>query len=110
MITTTSSSSSSLPLSVAGTVRPRSGILQRVPTVERVLLGLLFAVFGLNGFLDFIPPPAEPQPEGAMAFAVALMKTGYMFPLIKAPSCSPVCSFSPTASSRSRSSSSRRSS
>ena len=31
-------------------------------TISRYLLGLLFTVFGLNGFLQFIhqPPPANP--------------------------------------------------
>ena len=53
------------------------------PTIARVLLGLMLAVLGLNGFLNFIPPPATPPPESAMAFAMALMKTGYMMPLIK---------------------------
>jgi uncharacterized membrane protein YphA (DoxX/SURF4 family) len=48
----------------------------------RVLMGLVFLVFGLNGFLNFIPPPSTPPPEGATAFIGALMKTGYMFPLI----------------------------
>ncbi|WP_426751635.1 DoxX family protein [Myxococcus sp. Y35] len=52
--------------------------------VARVLQGLLFFVFGLNGFLNFIPPPPpETIPEAAMAFSVALAKTGYMMPLIK---------------------------
>jgi uncharacterized membrane protein YphA (DoxX/SURF4 family) len=53
-----------------------------VPMIARILMGLLFFVFGLNGFLNFIPAP-KTMPEGAMAFAVALTKTGYMFPLIK---------------------------
>lgn len=53
-----------------------------LPAVARVLMGLLFLVFGLNGFLHFIPEPKTPMPEGAMAFAGALMKTGYMFGLI----------------------------
>ena len=46
-------------------------------------MGLVFFVFGLNGFLNFIPLPKTPPPDGAMAFANALIKTGYMFPLIK---------------------------
>src|SRR6266478_2755859 len=50
--------------------------------IARILLGLGFTVFGLNGFLHFIPEPKTPMPEGAMAFAGALMKTGYLFPLI----------------------------
>ena len=46
-------------------------------------MGLMFFVFGLNGFLNFLPQPSTPMPEGADAFGGALMKTGYMFPLIK---------------------------
>jgi putative oxidoreductase len=40
-------------------------------TVARYLLGLIFTVFGLNGFLNFIhqPPPANPL---AMQFFVAV--------------------------------------
>ena len=53
------------------------------PTIARVLLGLMFFVFGLNGFLNFIPQPKDPIPEGAMAFAGAMMKTGYLFQLVK---------------------------
>ncbi len=50
------------------------------PTISRVLLGLMFFVFGLNGFLNFIPPPPDtPMPE----FATALFNTGYMLPLVK---------------------------
>jgi len=52
-------------------------------TVARVLLGLVFVVCGLDGFLHFIPMPAEPPPAGAMSLAVAMLGTGYMFPLIK---------------------------
>lgn len=40
-------------------------------TVARYLLGLMFTVFGLNGFLNFIPqpPPANPL---AMQFLVSV--------------------------------------
>jgi uncharacterized membrane protein YphA (DoxX/SURF4 family) len=51
-------------------------------TIARVLMGLMFCVFGLNGFLHFIPEPKTPMPEGAVAFAGALMNTGYMLPLV----------------------------
>ena len=73
----------SVPLPVATPASSTKSFTRHFPTVARVLLGLMFAVFGLNGFLDFIPPPTTPPPEGAMAFAMALMKTGYMMPLIK---------------------------
>jgi hypothetical protein len=56
--------------------------VSRLPAVGRVVLGLVFFVFGLNGFLNFLPQPST-IPEGAMAFGGALMHTGYMFPLIK---------------------------
>ncbi len=47
----------------------------------RVGMGFIFIVFGLNGFLGFLPMP--PLPDEAGAFMGALAKTGYMFPLIK---------------------------
>ena len=56
-------------------------ILQHTPAVARVLLGLSFFVFGLNGFLNFLPMP--PQEGAAGAFMGALAATGYMFPFIK---------------------------
>ena len=52
------------------------------PTIARVLMGLPLFVFGLNGFLNFIPQPTTPLPEKAMAFAGALVASGYMMPLI----------------------------
>ncbi len=48
----------------------------------RIVQGLIFTVFGLNGFLNFLPQPAG-MPEAAMNFAGAMAATGYMFPLIK---------------------------
>jgi uncharacterized membrane protein YphA (DoxX/SURF4 family) len=53
------------------------------PTVARVLMGLVFFVFGLSGFINFMPPPPPNVPEAAMAFGAAMMKTGYLFQLIK---------------------------
>ena len=73
-----------LPVTNGSTASSTSkGIVRHIPTAARLLLGLVFFVFGLNGFLNFLPRPAPP-PEAAMAFAGALMKTGYMFPLLKA--------------------------
>ena len=46
--------------------------------IARSLLGLLFVVFGLNGFLQFIPAP--PQPEGpAKDFSTALFVSHYFY-------------------------------
>jgi hypothetical protein len=54
---------------------------KHIPTAARYLLGAIFFVFGLNGFLGFLPqPPLSPE---AGAFMGALAATGYMFPLIK---------------------------
>jgi uncharacterized membrane protein YphA (DoxX/SURF4 family) len=48
--------------------------------IVRVLLGVIFVVFGLNGFLQFLPQPAMPQ--GAIAFFGALAASGYFLPLL----------------------------
>ena len=53
-----------------------------LPIASRILLGLVFFVFGLNGFLNFIPPPEKPMPEGAVALFTALFGSRYMIPLI----------------------------
>lgn len=49
---------------------------------SRILLGLIYFVFGLNGFLNFIPQP--PLPDSAMGFLGGLMSAGYFFPVLKA--------------------------
>lgn len=60
---------------------PRAKRSSYASTGARLFLGLLFLVFGLNGFLQFLPQPKN-IPDGALAFSMALMKTHYMFPLI----------------------------
>lgn len=62
--------------------RPAKPIARHLVTAARVLLGLVFFIFGLNGFFNFIPPPPTPMPEQAMSFIGALMGSGYMLPLI----------------------------
>jgi len=57
-------------------------ITRHLPVVARYLMGLPLLVFGLNGFLNFIPQPETPMPEGAAAFAGALVNSGYMMQLI----------------------------
>jgi uncharacterized membrane protein YphA (DoxX/SURF4 family) len=45
--------------------------------ISRILLGLVFVVFGSNAFLHFIPvPPLEGQ---AGAFMGALLSSGYVY-------------------------------
>ena len=47
----------------------------------RIVLGLIFFIFGLNGFLQFLPQP--PLPAKAIPFVTGLASTGYFFPLLK---------------------------
>ena len=58
-----------------------SSIQNKLPTVARYLLGLAFFVFGLNGFLHFLPQPPMSGPPAN--FAMAMLATGYLFPLVK---------------------------
>jgi uncharacterized membrane protein YphA (DoxX/SURF4 family) len=74
------------PASVSGseTATPaKKSFARHIPTVARILLGFVFFVTGLDGFLHFIPQPTTPMPEGVVAFTTALIKSGYMLPLIK---------------------------
>src|SRR6266540_2536644 len=43
----------------------------------RILLGLMFLVFGLNGFLNFMPTPKD-MPQDIMTVFGALTNAGYM--------------------------------
>jgi putative oxidoreductase len=52
----------------------------KLATTARYLLGLALVFFGLNGFLQFMTPPA--MGDAANAFMAALGATGYMFILI----------------------------
>ena len=57
---------------------------RHLPTVARSALGLVFFVFGLDGFLHFIPaPPPEEMPPAALELGVAFFKSGYLLQLIK---------------------------
>jgi hypothetical protein len=58
-----------------------TALTHHVPTAARLLLGAIFLVFGLNGFLGFLPQP--PISDAGGAFLGALGATGYMFSLIK---------------------------
>jgi hypothetical protein len=64
----------------------------RLPAVARVSMGLIFFLFGLVGLLSFLgvipmTQPSSPLPEGAAALTAAIMKSGYMFPLVKGTEC-----------------------
>ncbi|MBS1960446.1 MAG: DoxX family membrane protein [Bdellovibrionales bacterium] len=53
-----------------------------MPMIARILLGLIFFVFGLMGLLNLAPPPPN-MPEKLAAFMTGIMATGYFFPLLK---------------------------
>jgi uncharacterized membrane protein YphA (DoxX/SURF4 family) len=55
----------------------RSNAARYGTAIVRILLGLAFLVFGLNGFLNFIPQPTD-MPQDIMAVMDALMKAGYL--------------------------------
>ena len=52
--------------------------MKYVIVIVRVLLGLMFVVFGSNAFFKFMGPPPE-MPGQAGAFITALMSSGYMY-------------------------------
>ena len=54
----------------------------KLTLIARVLLGLIFFVFGIAGLFNLLPPP-ENIPENMMAFMTGLMATKYFFPLLK---------------------------
>ncbi|WP_394822171.1 DoxX family membrane protein [Pendulispora albinea] len=57
-------------------------LVGKIPAVARVLFGGIFALFGLNGFLNFLPLPS---PTGAAAqFTGGLAAAGYFYPLLAA--------------------------
>lgn len=55
----------------------------KLPLAARLLLGLVFFVFGLIGLLNLFPPPTD-LPERLQTFNSGLMASGYFFPFLKA--------------------------
>jgi uncharacterized membrane protein YphA (DoxX/SURF4 family) len=55
-------------------------VTRKFPTVARIGLGLVFATFGLNKLVPFLPQPPISGPPAQ--FFGALFATGYMIPLI----------------------------
>lgn len=65
----------SQPTEIRPGKKPSAGRI--VTAIVRVLLGLMFLVFGLNGFLNFIPAPKDLPPD-LVTVSTGLMKGGYM--------------------------------
>lgn len=62
---------------------PRSRV-RWIPIAARILLGLLFLGSGLAGLLTKPPPLSSPPlPEGLVALANGMIKSGYLFTLLK---------------------------
>ena len=56
-------------------------IIKQLPMLTTYALGAIFLIFGLNGFLGFLPTP--PMEGSAAAFMGGLGASGYFFPLLK---------------------------
>jgi putative oxidoreductase len=54
----------------------------KIPLIARILLGLIFFVFGLLGLLNVFPPPPD-MPANVKTFMDGIMITGYFFPFLK---------------------------
>ena len=54
--------------------------MKKAQLIVRILLGLILVIFGFNKFLQFMPMPA--MPEAAGEFMGALVKSGYIMPIV----------------------------
>ena len=60
--------------------------MNKIQLGARVILGLIYFVFGLMGLamaFGFMKPPESPMPEAAMAFTKGIMGAGYFLKLLK---------------------------
>src|ERR1051326_4559585 len=82
--------------------------MKYIVTISRILLGLIFVTFGLNGFLHFIPSPQYQGVAGQFIgaiFASHLYVVIFLTQIVGGRSCSPIdtyrwgCSFSVRCSS-----------
>src|SRR5512133_4072371 len=56
---------------------PKKSAGRIVTAIVRVLLGLMLLVFGLNGFLNFLPAPKDLPPD-VITVSTGLLKGGYL--------------------------------
>ena len=66
------------PLDRTTTAGANPAMTRTVFVTARILLGLLFLLFGLNGFVPFIPPPPS-IPPAAMAFFGAMVNSHFTY-------------------------------
>jgi hypothetical protein len=59
-----------------------SNKIQWLQQGARVVLGLVFLLFGLNYFIPFLPTPPTPTGDAAV-FLTGLFASGYLMPLVK---------------------------
>ncbi len=55
---------------------------KKFPLIARILLGLIFFVFGIAGLFNLIPAPDD-IPQDMVTFMNGMMVTKYFFPLLK---------------------------
>lgn len=55
---------------------------EKLPLIARVVLGLIFFVFGIAGLFNLLPPP-ENIPQDMITFMNGMIATKYLFPLVK---------------------------
>ena len=56
--------------------------MKKLETTSRILLGLIFAIFGFNHFVPFIPHPE--MTGDALTYMTGLSAVGYFWPLLRA--------------------------
>lgn len=60
---------------------PTNNTRRYLPAAARIIVGLLFLVMGLNGFLNFLPQPTTMPPK-TVALLGGFVASGYMIPLL----------------------------
>jgi putative oxidoreductase len=68
------------PLNMSGLPK-RSVLMKKVSLIARLLLGLIFLVFGLNGFFHFIPMP---PPQGLAAQFMGALYASHILSIVMA--------------------------
>lgn len=53
-------------------------VMKLIPTIARYLLGLIFVVFGLNFWLQFLTVPSPPEGSLAAGFIGAIYTSGFL--------------------------------